>query len=124
VSCNSELYRRGIVLPLSAEACDAIRANSADENTPARTLNLSNDILFYDLWNWGILNQINAVCGSLIDEHEEDELPFEKLADVLGVIDEFLLKREAIGDRRTFLLALRQLCLAAQSSRTSLFFVL
>jgi hypothetical protein len=123
VSTNSELYRRGIVLPLTADAEVAIRSSSADEHTPTRILSLD-EALFYELWSFGLFERINRICGSLIDEHEEAEIRPERVSSVTGVIEEFLLRPEVIGNKRTFLLSLKQLCQLAQSENRSVFFVL
>ena len=70
---RSELFRRGIVVPLDQWAEDCLRAGNVTEHLNVRFLHLPDDeVIFLVLWKLGLFMEINARCNSLIDDYEED----------------------------------------------------
>jgi hypothetical protein len=92
---NAERYRRGIVLPLDAAAEECLRRNNVHSDTNARYLRIDGN-LFEELWRLGLFQEINARCGSLLDDYEEAIIE----PDVMGDLTDALTCMEAKEDAK------------------------
>ncbi len=50
----SELYRRGVVVPLNRDACEALACNDIEETTPVRAARILTQADFDSLWDLGL----------------------------------------------------------------------
>jgi hypothetical protein len=119
----SEIYRRGIVLPLVDAAEEDLRYNDIEPTTAVRCLKITTDQLFANLWNSGVFEQINNLCGSLINDYEQDFVESSQLKKLRNVVE------EAIGgasnrELKDFLISLRELANSAILINRPLLFVL
>ena len=127
---NSELYRRGMVVPLSQDALGAIRSSTVSESTSVAVASLATESDFEWLWAKGFFAEINDRTGALLDDYEEEEIGVEHVVDVLRVATQFqsiraCLRRSArsLATWRTpvvVLLTGRCLCSSFCDSRNSL----
>jgi len=83
----SELFRRGIVLPLDEVAEASVRAYVVSETTSVRYLKIPSEELFETLWRLGLFREINARCGTLLDDYEEEMVEPARLGAILLAID-------------------------------------
>ena len=67
----SQLFRRGIVIPLDQDAEDCLRAGNVEETTNVRFLPLDVDT-FFTMWRYGLFDEINSRCKAMIDDYEDD----------------------------------------------------
>ena len=79
---NSELYRRGIVMPMTQLACNSLLANDVDEDTEVRWLEIQGQRAFDDYWSSGVFQRINASAGTIIDDYEEEVVQ----PDLIGIV--------------------------------------
>jgi len=122
---NSELYRRGVVLPATEEAEEKLRINDVDQQTPVEYLQIKDELLFELLWELQLFETINARTGSLIDDYEEEFIEPEDVGRIREAVDEILLKEGAqCSEIRSFLRELSRLAAKAERSQRALLFVL
>lgn len=91
---NSELYRRGIVIPLDVEAELSLRNNDVTECTNVRVLQIPDDGIFEKLWRIGLFQEINSRCSTLLDDYEEGWIE-AKLAQGIVVAIETVVQTQA-----------------------------
>lgn len=121
----SELYRRGIVLPLDDCAVESLRRYEVDDQTRVKYVPIHTDALFLELWNLGLFKEINARCGTLIDDYEEEFLNPPQLASALAVIESIQKKSTSSNLRvNDFLKELDSVARKAYSTSRPLLFVL
>jgi hypothetical protein len=120
---NSELYRRGIVCPLDEVAEERLRRNDVDSATHVRLLAIPDNLMFTALCQLKLFDQINARCGTLIDDYEEEWVEASGVAAVVAAVDAVA---DAASDSRVaaLLLALRSLAHEAEASSRPLLFIL
>jgi len=120
----SELYRRGIVVPLDQESEERIRAYDVDANSNVRHLKIPSDNLFLSLWRIGLFDEINRRCGTLVDDYEEEIIDAQLVGMILDAVDAKLAA--ACGDANSvqFLHDLRELVREALSLSRPVLFVL
>lgn len=70
----SEVYRRGIVVPLSKDSLMNIRNDKVTEGDLVEILRLNDDDLFYRIWKAGVFTELNKICSSLVDDQEQEEV--------------------------------------------------
>jgi hypothetical protein len=122
---NSELFRRGVVLPLDLEAEKLLRVNEVSEEMAVRYVEIPDQSFFEILWNLGLFQAINARSGSLLDDYEEAFIEASAVNFVLDSIDEVKTKEEAQHiEVRSFLNELSRLAVASQELKRPLLFVL
>lgn len=120
----SELYRRGVVLPLDSTALEALRLYGADSETAVEFLEID-EPLFAVLCAKGLFEMINARTGAHIDDYEEEWVEFEAADGIREAIHAFRAKfRLSDPDLLGFLTALEQLAATASRERLPLLFVL
>jgi hypothetical protein len=121
----SHFFRRGVVLPLNAEAQIAMAHNDVDENTAARRISLDDDDLFYRLLVGGLFQKINKRTGSVLDEYEDESIGEPtKLVEIIKLIDHALANSSTDVETRAFVSEFREMCSEAIDRRVSVFFVL
>jgi hypothetical protein len=118
---NSRLYRRGIVLPRSAQAVEDIRLNDVSPETPIALCKFSSDDEFYSIWETGIFKKINDACDSIIDDYEGEEVAPEKIKAMQTIVICFLQK--SCPEHRKFLESFSELCTEALAAKMPLFFI-
>jgi hypothetical protein len=84
---NSELYRRGIVIPLDVEAELSLRNNDITECTNVCVLQIPDDGVFEELWSIGLFREINSRCSALLDDYEEDWIEAELAQGIVAAIE-------------------------------------
>lgn len=122
---NSELYRRGFVVPLNREAEQAVTNNNVDEQTSVEFYGLTSEEVFYDLWEMGLFDLINDRLGTMLDDYEEDKIEASQVNLFKGVIRDFEHSNK-IADtlRKQVLLELDTLCDIAKEKSRPLFIIL
>ena len=83
----TELFRRGIVVPLDSDAEEALRNGDVDATTNVQHLIIPDNGLFERLWRIGLFSEINAQCGSMVDDYEEDFIEAPSVAGIRLAID-------------------------------------
>ena len=122
---NSELYRRGIVLPLDMDAEDRLRANDVSATTEVRILEIPCEGLFESLWRLGLFQEINARCETMIDDYEEEIIEASSSESVIAAIDSIVRNSDALQpDVVKFFQGLRTLAQEAYVLSRPLLFVL
>ncbi|MBN1852519.1 MAG: hypothetical protein JW829_07330 [Pirellulales bacterium] len=92
---NSELFRRGIVLPLDPEAEESLRINDVNESAAFQYLEIPDQPFFETLWALGLFQTINAKSGSMIDDYEEEFVEPAAITHVLQAVDEVRSRAES-----------------------------
>jgi hypothetical protein len=122
---NSELFRRGVVLPLDERAEEDLRCNSVNSTTHAQYLPIRSDTLFEKLWEGGFFHEINKWCGTLIDDHEEEFIEASSLPRLIAALDAIAERASGTqSDVQGFLVELRQITIYASRLNRPLLFVL
>ena len=121
---NSELYRRGMVVPLSQDALGAIRSSTVSEGTSVAVASLATESDFEWLWAKGFFAEINDRTGALLDDYEEDEIGVEHVVDVLRVATQFQSIRGLPPSVSTFLGNVADACRGAIDREMPVFFIL
>lgn len=121
---NSELFRRGAVVPLDLDALLALRAWDVSESTPVTVALLEAEDDFSWLWTRGFFGRINAVTGATLDDYEEDEIAAEYAGRVLKVVGQFQALRDVPAGIRVFLTVLAAVCAASEHLGMPIFFIL
>lgn len=122
---NSELFRRGVVLPHDDMAEERLFSNEVDMTVQVNHLRIQNDDLFQKLWNSGLFLAINHLCGTQIDDYEESVVKASDSHKLLQVIEAIINNDSAIeNDIKAFLLALRALAIKAMERDKPIFFIL
>ena len=118
---TSELYRRGIVLPLDDQAERSLRANDIDLSTKVHFLEIP-DGFFDSLRRHGLFDEINLRCGALLDDYEEEIIEASSLDGVLAAVDEMVGKTEEREPELEFLTQFHALIRKAISTSRPLLF--
>jgi len=122
---NSELFRRGVVLPLDLDAEKLLRLNSADEATRVRYLEIENQQEFEVLWKSGVFQRINAIAESFLDDYEEDFLDVKNMSSILTAIEDTQITNKVSSvEEERFMIALSSMASEAASLGRPLLFVL
>lgn len=121
---NSELYRRGFVVPLNKVAEEALSDNAVEESTAVQFYELPNEEVFEGLWEKGLFESINGVLGTMIDDYEEEKVEAQSLPSLRKIVKKFeesakmdFLERKAVSE-------LLRLCDIAIESNRPVFFIL
>lgn len=85
----SEIWRRGIVLPLTIEKAKEMATFYVSTGSDVQYLSIENDVFFYRLWQTGIFEELNKRCNVLIDDFEEEDLQPEYLKEALSIITKY-----------------------------------
>ncbi|WP_417735256.1 hypothetical protein [Rosistilla oblonga] len=82
----SELWRRGVVMPLSTGVIERIAAWDVDDSVEVDFLPIDDESLFHQLWDIGLFSEINDACSTLIDDYESEWLPQEQFPAAAEVV--------------------------------------
>jgi len=113
----SQLFRQGIVMPLSDEAEMALRYEDVDRQTPVEFLKISDEI-FLQLWFHGVIRAMRDHCGVPFNEYETDIIETDRVPDLKRAI------AKPVNVSPEFMAALSSLIQKAVSLHRPLFFVL
>ncbi len=121
---NSELYRRGVVVPLGRDAADRLACNDIEETTPVRAIGIASQQDFEDLWDSGLFAGINQRLGLCLDDYEEQVVE-PRLVPALKEILILLARKERENSARSvFLDGVMELCDIAIRDDVPLYFIL
>lgn len=120
---NSERFRQGVLLPLDDKSEEQLRANDIDSSTAVRFAAIPDQAVFAALCHLKLFDDINANCGVMIDEFEEEWVDASNLVAVLAIIDSLTPQTQRV-EVLDFLIALRSLVVEAQRASRSVLFVL
>ena len=121
---NSELFRRGVVLPLNEEAEELLKINEVEETTSVRYLEIEDEKGFENLWAVGIFQKINERVNGMIDDYEEHFVEASKMSGVMAAIDDVRGANKLSNDVESFMGSLVSMALEASSIERPLLFVL
>ena len=122
---TSEIFRRGVVLPLTDDAESHLRANDVSEGMSVRYLEIADQILFEALWASGVFQRINERAGILIDDYEEEFVEKDALPEIRHAVDEVRSSAVPLNSRvQGFLETLSGLVAEAQRMERPMLFVL
>ena len=121
---NSEIYRRGFVVPLNEEAERALLANDVTYGTVVDFYELPNDRVFESLWAIGFFDEINAQLGAMLDDYEEGEIKNAQIRALREIAIRFKDTCRVYSPEKEAITELIRLCDAALKCGRSVFFVL
>jgi hypothetical protein len=119
----SEIWRRGIVLPHSAEVAERIAASDVDESVPVDFLPIDDDLQFNQLWDIKLFSEINDACGTLIEDYESEWLLPEHFPAAIPVVRR-LHSKNSNGPIGHFMRRLSDMIDRASRARMPLYFEL
>jgi hypothetical protein len=122
---NSELFRRGIILPLDDRAEQSLRLNAVDATTHVQKLRIKSDTLFDSLWNIGLFHDINQRCGTLIDDYEEEFVEASDVQNLMAAIEVAVSKGDKLdSNARSFIADFQSLTIKALELNRPVVFIL
>ena len=121
---NSELFRRGIVVPLDKKAHMALLSNNVDEATNIEFFEFPNDEVFERLWAKGLFENINTELGSMINDYELEIVESPKVVVLRGIVERFRNESPLDADEECVITALEKLSAIAIKIASPVFFVL
>ncbi|MDZ7616453.1 MAG: hypothetical protein U1E05_05570 [Patescibacteria group bacterium] len=71
----SQLFRRGIVVPLTDRTEEQFSRWFVDDFATVAFLPIADESLFEDIFKAGVFHLLNEVCSTTIDDYEEEALP-------------------------------------------------
>jgi hypothetical protein len=116
----SELYRRGIVLPMDQQAQFELETNDVTEHTYVKSLMFDDDKDFLTVWKSGVFDRINTACSSCVDDYEEEAIAPEYLPKIIKIANEL----QGCGSISYFIVNLQNLCNEAIALKMPLYFIL
>lgn len=120
----SELYRRGVVVPLDQVAAAQLRAGAVESSARVDYAELASESDFAWLWTQGFFARIGEHAGLELSDYEEQELPPAAAPFVADVAAELARRADAPVGAQSFLAKLASTCRLAANERQPLFFVL
>ncbi|MDN5199900.1 hypothetical protein QQ008_00965 [Fulvivirgaceae bacterium BMA10] len=121
---NSEIYRRGFVVPLNEEAEQSILENNVRNSTKVDYFELPNEEVFESLWEKGLFELINTQLGAIIDDYEEERIESQKVNELKKILMAFENDNEFDPLEKKVVLELKRLCDIAIKINSSVFFIL
>ncbi|MEQ9424573.1 MAG: hypothetical protein RJQ09_09160 [Cyclobacteriaceae bacterium] len=121
---NSELYRRGIVVPLTEASQMALKNNVVERGLEVEFCELPSEEIFLGLWDKGLFETINAQLGSMLDDYEEEIIENKKVPMLRTILKKFEKSSEIDFIERKIVLEIIRLCDVAIKLNRSLFFIL
>lgn len=120
----SALFRRGVVMPASATAEEALRQGDVNAETEVVWLRIpGRDGFFYRIWQTQVFERINAALDRHIDDYEDEWLEPSDLNLLSSIVDR--TRDEATcGEVREWLQHLSDLAATARREGRRLLFVL
>lgn len=122
---NSELFRRGVVLPLNSEAENRLRINDIDESVAVRYLEIPDQSSFENLWALGLFQAINAKAGSMLGDYEEEFIEPSAASNIHQAVIEVQSKAELLNlENQSFLVQLSDIVQESEKLKLPILFVL
>ena len=114
------LYRRGVVRPLDEQAANELATYHVDIPIRVEWLAVPGDDQFDEIWEAGVLQQINEACGVDISDYEETEVKASEVSKALHVV------RNTVHDNvdvTMFVEGLKALLEEAEAMTSSVYFI-
>ncbi len=121
---NSELYRRGFVVPLNKDAELALVNNHVNEQTEVEFFEIPNDRIFENLWVKGLFKKINEDPGLMIDDYAEDVVDNSKINRLNEVVKTFRHQTKLDFEEAAVISALERLLDIARKMKSPIFFIM
>lgn len=121
---NSELYRRGAVVPLMTDGLLAIRHSEVSESTQVVAARLDREADFEWLWEQNFFGRIGRLTGATLDDYEEDEIGADQADHVLKIVKQFQRRGGMPPAIHAFLADLAMVCATAKRFDMPIFFIL
>jgi hypothetical protein len=86
---NSELFRRGFVVPLSKAAEIEVASGNVTAETLVEFYELPSARVFESLWEKGLFDEINRHLEVLINDYEETIIEHEKMEKLVEILRQF-----------------------------------
>lgn len=118
----TEVFRRGLVLPLSKEALDEMHAGSLSDVNAFRAVMFLDDPQFYRVWETGVFSDINQECSLLIDDYETTEIK-DGFAWIAGQLKAAASRQTVEAQDQALLHRMAHLMLEAEALKASVFCV-
>jgi hypothetical protein len=119
----SELFRRGVIVPLTDRSAEHLARWSVDDFVSVEFLPIGNESLFEEIWKAGVLQALNAACSIAISDYEEECLQPDTLKTAIAVLTAEMGKIEE-PLVRSFVDDLLGLCKSALAKNRRVYFIL
>ncbi len=120
---RSELFRRGVVIPLTDDTHEALIINDVSETDNLNYIKISEEA-FNNLYNGGFFDMINQRLGTLLDDYEDETVDYSKALSMIKLIKEYSKRKKLTDEENKVLNLLNDFCLQADKLNRPLFFVL
>jgi hypothetical protein len=120
---NSELFRRGFVVPLNQEAEKDLRDGNVYDNTTVEFVELSDDV-FYSLWHIDFFKHVSEKTSTNMDDYEEDVVENRFIGKLQEVILDFKAKFKNDSQESIILNELYKITVTATNNAAAVFFIL
>lgn len=117
-----ESDQRGIIVPLSEESLLHFRKGDVSSKDEFEIIEID-DGLFFLLWHVGVFKKVNEICGSLVDDYEEEEVK-DNLEELQSTIYHWSKKRGLGTELVTFLEQFERLIGIARKKNMPILFLL
>lgn len=88
----TELFRRGIVMPLNELSKVQLSSWNFGSICRVQFIPLNDDMNYLPIWDSQLFQKINEVCGTNIDDYEEECLTQNMIKDLLVLLNSFILE--------------------------------
>jgi len=120
----TQLFRRGVVVPLNDDAENALYNGEVDETTQVHFVEIDSEADFITLWQTGVFKKINETTGSMLDDYEEDIISIEMIPRVRQLANFFAKNQIGATTGAWFFPALVEACDIAERLDKPIFFIL
>src|SRR5574340_60352 len=119
----SELFRRGIFVPLTDRSAEQLSRWSVDDFVTVEFLPIVDQSLFEEIWKAGVFQALNNACSTVIDDYEEEELHPNLLERAITTLTarQYEVKEPAV---ELFVESLITICRSALEKHRPVYFVL
>lgn len=108
---------KNICVPISREAEERLDFNSCVEGD---LIELDLETGDFDvIWNSGFFSELNSSLNLVIDDYEDEKIPFDKIDDAIAIFDHFS-GNKALGFKGFYRIG--ELMKIAKEKKTGLFF--
>lgn len=118
----SELFRRGIVLPLDENAINQLNNDAVKEDINVRVIDFDGDEDFFKVWETGVFSVINSRYSRMIDDYENEKLDCN-LIDIETELLSFVVKYADDSDLKLFFDDFLNIYNEAKKNRMPLYFI-
>jgi len=121
---NTELFRRGVVVPLNSDVEKSLFNNDVSEGILVKQYIYPDDTAFYSLYNYDFFDYINNEIGTMLDDYEEEVVNANNLPLLIGAINDFLKSKHIDGETIGFVKRILEICYYANDNHRPIFFFL